>query len=84
LFVNGNLTYDGTHTYAYDCENRLLTVDGGSTASYKYDFAGRQVSKTAKEDNKKLIWRTKNGSCPHHYPPSLSFQELLNEASRDN
>lgn len=44
---NGNLTYDGVQSYAYDCENRLLTVDAGSTASYKYDFAGRRIAKTA-------------------------------------
>jgi YD repeat-containing protein len=32
--ANGNLTYDGTHTYAYDCENRLLNVDGGDTIRF--------------------------------------------------
>ncbi|MGH9829515.1 MAG: hypothetical protein ACREDR_40375, partial [Blastocatellia bacterium] len=36
-------TNDGVHTYAYDAENRLVSVDGGSTASYVYDAEGRRV-----------------------------------------
>jgi RHS repeat-associated protein len=46
---NGNLTYDGQNTYIYDCENRLTQVKQGENviATYKYDFAGRRVSKTA-------------------------------------
>ena len=43
----GNLVADGTHTYAYDAENRLTTVDGGSTATYVYDAMGNRVQKTA-------------------------------------
>jgi len=43
----GNLLGDGTHTYAYDAENRLISVDNGNTASYVYDAEGRRVQKTA-------------------------------------
>jgi len=31
--ANGNLTNDAVHTYTYDAENRLVSVDGGATAS---------------------------------------------------
>ena len=41
----GNLTYDGSHSYTYDAENRLTAVDGGSTASYAYDPLGRRIRK---------------------------------------
>src|SRR6185437_5268487 len=41
--ADGNLLNDGTHTYAYDAENRLISVDGGATASYVYDAEGRRV-----------------------------------------
>ena len=41
----GNLLGDGTHTYAYDAENRLVSVDSGNTASYVYDAEGRRVQK---------------------------------------
>jgi len=42
----GNLLGDGVHTYAYDAENRLTAVDGGSTASYIYGANGQRVRKT--------------------------------------
>jgi RHS repeat-associated protein len=42
----GNLTNDGSHSYTYDAEGRMIQVDGGSTASYVYDAFGRRVKKT--------------------------------------
>jgi RHS repeat-associated protein len=42
----GNVTHDATHSYAYDAENRLTQVDGGSTASYTYGADGHRVEKT--------------------------------------
>jgi RHS repeat-associated protein len=41
----GNLINDGSHTYAYDAENRVTSVGGGA-ASYTYDAQGRRISKT--------------------------------------
>jgi RHS repeat-associated protein len=44
---NGNLTYDGTFTYGYDAENRLVSASGaGNSATYAYDAQGRRKSKT--------------------------------------
>jgi RHS repeat-associated protein len=44
---NGNLTFDGTFTYGYDAENRLISASGGgNTAAYAYDAQGRRKSKT--------------------------------------
>jgi len=42
----GNMTHDATHSYTYDAENRIIQVDGGTTASYAYDPTGRRVQKT--------------------------------------
>jgi RHS repeat-associated protein len=41
----GNLTSDGTHSYFYDAENRIVNVDAGSSV-YVYDAEGRRTSKT--------------------------------------
>lgn len=38
---NGNLTSDGTHTYTYDVENRLVRRAAGTTATLRYDPLGR-------------------------------------------
>ena len=42
---NGNLTNDGTHTYQYNYNNRLISVDNGVTATYKYDALNRRIQK---------------------------------------
>ncbi len=44
--ASGNLLNDGTHSYAYDAENRITTVDNGATASYVYDAGGQRVRKS--------------------------------------
>jgi RHS repeat-associated protein len=51
---NGSLTYDAAgnviadsqHHYAFDAENRLVSVDAGVTATYIYDAHGNRVRKT--------------------------------------
>ncbi len=40
----GNLTADGTHTYSWDAEGRLLSVDSG-TEAYAYNVLGQRVQK---------------------------------------
>ena len=43
----GNVINDSVHTYNYDAENRLISVDAnGGTASYIYDAQGRRVQAT--------------------------------------
>jgi RHS repeat-associated protein len=41
LAANGNLTSDGSSTYLYDVENRLVSAGGGSSANLRYDPLGR-------------------------------------------
>jgi RHS repeat-associated protein len=44
---NGNLTGDGTWTFVYDPENRLMTANKtGTAAAYAYDPLGRRTKKT--------------------------------------
>jgi RHS repeat-associated protein len=48
----GNMTYDGTHHYYYDAENRLIQTDGTfgtcstATVCYVYTALGRRAEKT--------------------------------------
>ena len=41
----GNVTTDGAHSYTYDAENRLVSVDAGATATYNYDHQNQRVKK---------------------------------------
>lgn len=52
----GNVTNDGVHSYTYDAANRLVSVDGGSTAQYKYDHQNQRVRKTAGSVWTHYIW----------------------------
>ncbi|MEA3004087.1 MAG: hypothetical protein QOH81_2875 [Sphingomonadales bacterium] len=39
--LNGNLSFDGSSTYVYDAENRLVSVSGANNATLAYDPMGR-------------------------------------------
>ena len=41
--ADGNLLNDGNHSYAYDAENRIISMNGQST--YIYDAEGKRVAK---------------------------------------
>ena len=43
---NSNLTNDGTLTYQYDDENRLISTGGAVTSSFVYDPRGRLFEST--------------------------------------
>ena len=42
----GNLISDGVHTYQYNWNNLLVSVDNGATATYSYDAFHRRVAKS--------------------------------------
>ena len=44
--ASGHLLNDGAHSYAYDGEGRLVSVDGGATASYVYGPDGERWAAT--------------------------------------
>jgi RHS repeat-associated protein len=58
----GNMTSDGTHTYAYNAENQLTSV--GST-NYSYDGDGKRVAKWTGQQGQvvqKYYWYNLDGS----------------------
>ena len=62
----GNMTYDGTNTYYYDAENRLVQVNGtqgactSATACYTYDAEGRRVEKFTSSQTKDYVYDNQN------------------------
>ena len=51
----GNVINDGAHSYQYDGENRLASVDGGA-ARYYYDSSNRRVKRVASGYTTYYIW----------------------------
>jgi YD repeat-containing protein len=88
---NGDLTYDGTFTYAYDTENRLTTVSqGGSTvATYAYDAQDRRKTKTVggtttvfvtDADNREVLeYDGTSGAVQRWYAFGLGPDAVLNQ-----
>jgi YD repeat-containing protein len=52
----GNVTNDGSHAYAYDWANRMITADGGSTETDMYDAFGRLASRTNSSGSYKYFY----------------------------
>ncbi len=51
----GNVTGDGAHSYVYDAENRVVSIDGGG-AQYAYDHRNWRVKKIASGATTHYIW----------------------------
>lgn len=62
--ANGNMTFDGTNTYVWDAENRLIRIEYpgvGNSSEFFYDFNSRNVriienSSGSSVDTKQFIW----------------------------
>jgi RHS repeat-associated protein len=52
----GNVTNDGAHSYQYDAENRLVSVDSGATAQYWYDHLNRRIVKLIGGSQTDCLW----------------------------
>ena len=86
---NGNLLTDAVHTYQYDYENRLISVDGGTTARYYYDPFGRRIQKITPQfashfyyDGSRVIEeRDGLGNLVIEYTYGVGIDELLRMTS---
>jgi len=85
--VNCNLPGDGTLTYTYDTENRLLTATKtGMSASYAYDPMGRRQTKTVNGtttlfvdngDTEVAEYDGTSGNLLRRYVPGAAIDDLI-------
>ncbi len=54
--ASGDVTADGAHSYQYDAECRLATVDSGSAATNTYDSSNWRVKKVAGGVTTHYVW----------------------------
>lgn len=87
---NGSLTSDGTFTFGYDAENRLVSASGaGNTATYTFDAQGRRKTKTVNgtttvfvtdADNREMLeYDGSSGAIQRWYAYGLGPNAVLNQ-----
>lgn len=54
--ASGNMISDGAHSYSYDGEGRMASVDSGATASYTYDASNWRVKKVSAGVTTHCVW----------------------------
>ena len=64
---NGNLLKDDRHNYAYNLNNKLVSVDG-TAGQYGYDALGRRISKT-----------TADGTTDYYYVGDQMVEEYVDD-----
>ncbi|HLG15475.1 MAG TPA: RHS repeat-associated core domain-containing protein, partial [Blastocatellia bacterium] len=78
----GNVTNDGVHTYSYDSENRLVSVDGGATASYAYDHQNRRYKKTVGSTVTHYVWEGYQVVAEHNGSTGTVLVDYVYSGSR--
>jgi RHS repeat-associated protein len=87
---NSNLTSDGTFTFGYDAENRLISAVGaGNTAAYTYDAQGRRKTRTVNGTTTVFVTDAANrevleydgasGAIQRWYAYGLGSNDVLNQ-----
>ena len=78
----GNVTNDGAHNYNYDAENRLVSVDSGSTVEYRYDYRNCRVKKTVGSRVTHSIWESGLVLCEYNVSTGAQIIDYVYSGSR--
>jgi RHS repeat-associated protein len=73
----GNVTNDGAHSFTYDAENRVVSVDGGATATYGYDHQNRRVKKTVGSTTTHYVWEGAQVIAEHNGSTGAMLNEYV-------
>jgi RHS repeat-associated protein len=73
----GNMTSDGSHTYQYDGESRLKSLDSGSSATYAYDTENTRIVKQAGSDTAEYIIANGQSLSQHHSANWNDWSDLV-------
>jgi RHS repeat-associated protein len=72
----GNVTSDGSHSYTYDAENRVVSVDG-SVATYSYDYRNRRVKKAVGSSVTHYVWEAGRVLAEHDGNSGAAIVEYI-------
>jgi RHS repeat-associated protein len=77
----GNVTCDGQHSYFYDSENRLTSVDGGA-AGYAYDQQNRRYKKTVGSTVTHVVWQGSQVMSEHNGSTGAALVDYIYSGGR--
>ncbi|HJQ68548.1 MAG TPA: RHS repeat-associated core domain-containing protein [Blastocatellia bacterium] len=77
----GNLLNDGAHTYTYDSENRLVSVDG-TAGQYSYDHQNRRWKKEAAGTTVHYVWEGPQAIAEHNSSTGAVLTDYIYLGSR--
>lgn len=78
----GNLTNDGAHSYTYDAENRIVSVDGGATAQYAYDTSNQRYKKVTGGATTNYVWQGSQVIAEHNGSTGAVLTDYVYSGSR--
>src|SRR5436853_5950670 len=77
----GNVTNDGSHSYTYDAENRLVAMDA-TAAQYGYDQQNRRVKKYAGGVTVQYVWQVAQAIAEYNGTSGALLSEYIYSGSR--
>lgn len=78
----GNVTNDGSRTYTYDAENRIVSVDSGATASYAYDTSNQRYKKGTGGATTHYVWQGSQVIAEHNGSTGAVVTDYVYSGSR--
>ncbi len=73
--IPGNIAGDGVHTYSYDADGNLISVDSAATASYYYDSLNERVREAPTRGTYEFVWDTQGRRVSNWSASSHGFVE---------
>ena len=73
--IPGNIANDGYHSYAYDADGNLISVDSPAIATYYYDSLNQRVREAPTRGTYEFVWDTLGRRVSNWYAPNHSFVE---------
>ena len=75
------MTNDGTHSYVYDAQNRVVSADAG-THQYAYDYQNRRVKKISGGATRHYVWEGSKVLSEHNSSTGAMLTQYIYAGSR--